>query len=89
MSKARNRDAIDGLNLSRSEMEILIYEANLSEEDTFIAQRRYISGIPNIEIAGEMSDKFGREINRKTVSARLRIIAGKMSGAYRKIENQL
>ena len=54
--------------LSRSQIEVILYEANLSLEDTKLARRYFIDRVPQIDVAMEM------DIDRKTVGARLRKI---------------
>ncbi len=85
MSRARNRDAVDALGLLRSDMELLIYEANLGEEDTRIAQLRYLHGLTTIEIAGELAERAGGIADRKTVGARLPNITQRMLEVYNRL----
>jgi len=54
--------------LSRSQIEVILYEANLGLEDTKLARRYFIDRVPQIDVAMEM------DIDRKTVGARLRKI---------------
>ena len=49
----------------------IIEQAALGEEDTFIATRYLLDGIPQIEIAEELGDKFEKSYNRSTISRRL------------------
>lgn len=49
----------------------IIEQAALGEEDTFIAIRYLLDGIPQIEIAEELGDKFEKSYNRSTISRRL------------------
>lgn len=71
MARARNKNSFAG-EMTRSEVENAIWEANLGQEDEEIAAMYYIDQIPMIEIAAEM------EMDRKTVGARLRKIENKI-----------
>ena len=70
MAKARPNGRFD--RLSRSEIENVIFEANLGKENTQIAQLYFIEQMPQIEIAGEL------RMDRKTVGERLKVISAKM-----------
>lgn len=83
MSRAKNLDEIDALRLSRTSMEILIYESNLGEKDTMVARLRYIGKKPMIEIAGELSDLTRCEVSRNTVARRLQEIKKNLLEHYR------
>ena len=62
--------------MTRSVAERVIYEANLGAEDTKIARMYYIERLPQIEIAAEM------QMDRKTISERLRWINRRMKTAW-------
>ena len=75
---ARERPAEGELgSMTRSVAERVIYEANLGAEDTKIARMYYIERLPQIEIAEEM------QMDRKTISERLRWINGQMKTAWK------
>lgn len=78
MSKARIRGSNQIENMSRSVLELAIYEANLGEENTYIAKRYFIDQIAQIDIAFEMSNRSGLEFSRSTVSRRLDEIRRKL-----------
>lgn len=75
MAKARPAEGELG-SMTRSVAERVIYEANLGTEDTKIARMYYIERLPQIEIAAEM------QMDRKTISERLRWINGQMKTAW-------
>ena len=75
MAKARPAEGELG-SMTRSVAERVIYEANLGAEDTKIARMYYIERLPQIEIAEEM------QMDRKTISERLRWINGRMKTAW-------
>lgn len=52
----------------RSDLEIAIFEANLGEKVGFVAQKRFIDGLGQIEICGEFEDRFNLPVDRATVS---------------------
>ena len=66
-------------NLLRSEIEQAIYQANLGETDTGIAQRYLIEQIPQIDIATE----YGCE--RSTISRRLPRIIDKVESTAQRL----
>lgn len=67
MSRRRTKFALVE-ELTRSEWEKVLYEANLGRTDTEIARLYFIDRVPQIEIAAELG------FVRKTVGARLRQI---------------
>lgn len=71
MARARNKNSFAG-EMTRTEVENAIWEANLGAEDEDIAEMYYIDQLPMIEIAAEM------ELDRKTVGARLQRIENKI-----------
>lgn len=75
MAKARPAEGELG-SMTRSVAERVIYEANLGAEDTQIARMYYIERLPQIEIAAEM------QMDRKTISERLRWINRRMKTAW-------
>lgn len=78
MSKARIRNCGSVGSLRRTDLEQMIYEANLGEENTYIAKRYFIDQIAQIDIAFEMSNRSGLEFSRSTVSRRLDEIRRKL-----------
>ena len=64
----------------------IIEQAALGEEDTFIATRYLLDGIPQIEIAEELGDKFEKSYNRSTISRRLPRIIHKIERAAIKLK---
>lgn len=66
-------------------MEILIFESNLGKRNTYVAIKRYIERKSMIEIAGELSDMYGREISRNTISDWLSEISERMLDVHKKI----
>ena len=75
---AKARPAVGELgSMTRSVAERVIYEANLGAEDTKIARMYYIERLPQIEIAA------GMQMDRKTISERLRWINGQMKAAWK------
>lgn len=76
MARARPAEGELG-SMTRSVAERVIYEANLGAEDTKIARMYYIERLPQIEIAAEM------QMDRKTISERLRWINGQMKTAWK------
>lgn len=81
MAKARPAEGELG-SMTRSVAERVIYEANLGAEDTKIARMYYIERLPQIEIAEEM------EMDRKTISERLRWINGQMKTAWQETDRE-
>lgn len=75
MAKARPAEGELG-SMTRSVAERVIYEANLGAEDTKIARMYYIERLPQIEIAEEM------QMDRKTISERLRWINARMKAVW-------
>ena len=74
---AKARPAVGELgSMTRSVAERVIYEANLGAEDTKIARMYYIERLPQIEIAEEM------QMDRKTISERLRWINARMKAVW-------
>lgn len=59
----------------------IIEQAALGEEDTFIATRYLLDGIPQIEIAEELGDQFKKSYNRSTISRRMPKIIRKIERA--------
>ena len=81
MAKARPAEGELG-SMTRSVAERVIYEANLGAEDTKIARMYYIERLPQIEIAAEM------QMDRKTISERLRWINRRMKTAWQKTDRE-
>ena len=81
MARARPAEGELG-SMTRSVAEIVIYEANLGAEDTKIARMYYIERLPQIEIAAEM------QMDRKTISERLRWINGQMKTAGQETDRE-
>lgn len=81
MAKARPAEGELG-SMTRSVAERVIYEANLGAEDTKIARMYYIERLPQIEIADEM------QMDRKTISERLRWINGRMKTAWQETDRE-
>lgn len=80
---AKARPAVGELgSMTRSVAERVIYEANLGAEDTKIARMYYIERLPQIEIAEEM------QMDRKTISERLRWINGRMKTVWQKTDRE-
>ena len=75
MAKARPAEGELG-SMTRTVAEGVIYEANLGAEDTKIARMYYIERLPQIEIAEET------QVDRKTISERLRWINRRMKTAW-------
>ena len=72
----------DGLDdLLRSDWIEVIDQAALGEEDTYIATRYLLDGIPQIEIAEELGDQFKKSYNRSTISRRMPKIIRKIERA--------
>ena len=76
MARARPAEGELG-SMTRTVAERVIYEANLGAEDTKIARMYYIERMPQIEIAEEM------QMDRKTISERLRSINGRMKTVWK------
>ena len=76
MARARPAEGTLG-SMTRTVAEGVIYEANLGAEDTKIARMYYIERLPQIEIAAEM------QMDRKTISERLRWINGRMKTVWK------
>ena len=81
MARARPAEGELG-SMTRSVAERVIYEANLGAEDTKIARMYYIERLPQIEIAAEM------QMDRKTISERLRWINGQMKTAWQETDRE-
>ena len=81
MAKARPAEGELG-SMTRSVAERVIYEANLGAEDTKIARMYYIERLPQIEIAAEM------QMDRKTISERLRWINRRMKTAWQETDRE-
>lgn len=81
MAKARPAEGELG-SMRRSVAERVIYEANLGAEDTKIARMYYIERLPQIEIAAEM------QMDRKTISERLRWINRRMKTAWQETDRE-
>ena len=81
MAKARPAEGELG-SMRRSVAERVIYEANLGAEDTKIARMYYIERLPQIEIAEEM------QMDRKTISERLRWINRRMKTAWQETDRE-
>ena len=81
MAKARPAEGELG-SMTRSVAERVIYEANLGAEDTKIARMYYIERLPQIEIAAEL------QMDRKTISERLRWINGQMKTAWQETDRE-
>ena len=64
----------------------IIEQAALGEEDTFIATRYLLDGIPQIEIAEELGNKFEKSYNRSTISRRLPRIIYKIERTATKLK---
>ena len=80
---ARGRPAEGELgSMTRSVAEIVSYEANLGAEGTKIARMYYIERLPQIEIAEEM------QMDRKTISERLRWINRRMKTAWQETDRE-
>jgi hypothetical protein len=85
MPKARYRTPASLNDLLYSEWEEVIEQANLGEEDGFIARRCLLDGIPQIDIAEEMGDRFAKSYNRSTLSRRMVHIIAKIERTARKL----
>ena len=81
MAKARPAEGELG-SMTRSVAERVIYEANLGAEDTKIARMYYIERLPQIEIAAEM------QVDRKTISERLRWINRQMKTVWQETDRE-
>lgn len=81
MARARPAEGELG-SMTRSVAERVIYEANLGAEDTKIARMYYIERLPQIEIAEEM------QMDRKTISERLRWINRRMKTAWQETDRE-
>ena len=81
MARARPAEGELG-SMTRTVAERVIYEANLGAEDTKIARMYYIERLPQIEIAEEM------QMDRKTISERLRWINGRMKTVWQKTDRE-
>lgn len=53
---------------SRSQLAAAIQEACLGEIDGYIARAYLIDKTPHIEIAGELAEKYGVQLDRSTVT---------------------
>jgi len=67
--------------LLRSDWIEVIEQATLGEEDTFIATRYLLDGIPQIEIAEELGNRFKKSYDRSTISRRMPKIIRKIERA--------
>ena len=65
---------IDGHRLNRDEIENLIYKAALGKTDEYIARAYYLDGLQHGEIAADLGDVLNKNIDRSTVSRRLKRI---------------
>lgn len=81
MARARPAEGELG-NMRRSVADRVIYEANLGVEGTKIARMYYIERLPQIEIAEEM------QMDRKTISERLRWINGRMKTVWQETDRE-
>ena len=81
MARARPAEGELG-SMTSSVAERVIYEANLGAEDTKIARMYYIERLPQIEIAEEM------QMDRKTISERLRWINRRMKTAWQETDRE-
>ena len=81
MARARPAEGELG-SMTRTVAERVIYEANLGAEDTKIARMYYIERLPQIEIAAEM------QMDRKTISERMRWINGQMKTAWQETDRE-
>ena len=81
MARARPAEGELG-SMTRSVAERVIYEANLGAEDTTIARMYYIERLPQIEIAAEM------QVDRKTISERLRWINRQMKTVWQETDRE-
>ena len=81
MARARPAEGELG-SMTRTVAERVIYEANLGAEDTKIARMYYIERMPQIEIAEEM------QMDRKTISERLRWINERMKAAWKETDRE-
>lgn len=73
---ARCKSRLSGV--SRSELERIIYESCLGEINEYIVRRYLIDRIPHIEIAGEISERYGIQMDRSSVSKRWEACRSKM-----------
>lgn len=78
MARARPAERDLG-NMTRTVAERVIYEANLGAENTKIARLYYIERMPQIDIAEEV------QMDRKTISERLRWINAKMKEVWKEM----
>ena len=81
MSRARGQQP----ELTRTELERVIYEANLGEEDGYIARRYFVDRVCQIDIAYEVSNRSGLEMSRSTISRRLEWIRKQLNRTAQKI----
>lgn len=79
MTQARIRVEPELAQLSRSQWERLIYEANLGTEDSDIARRYFIDKQCQIDIA------IDKDMDRKAVSRRVNNAQKRISAIYRHI----
>lgn len=56
--------------LSREDWERMIYQANLGREDTIIATKYLLDGIPQNDVAAELGDLYGCNYSRATIGRR-------------------
>jgi hypothetical protein len=85
MARARVRLSEGLSELLRSDWEEIIREANLGEENTFIAQRYLLDAIPQVDIAEELGDCFNKSYDRSTISRRLPSIIKKIEKTAKKL----
>lgn len=81
MSRARGQQP----DLTRTELERVIYEANLGEEDGYIARRYFVDRVCQIDIAYEVSNRSGLEMSRSTISRRLEWIRERLNRTAHKL----
>ena len=81
MSRARGQQP----DLTRTELERVIYEANLGEEDGYIARRYFVDRVCQIDIAYEVSNRSGLEMSRSTISRRLEWIRERLNQTAHKL----
>lgn len=68
-----------GRELTRSELEIVIFEANLRDADTFLAVERFIRGEAHVDICNSYYDRFRIDVSRATVTRRLEKIQKRLT----------
>ena len=85
MSKGRFKTPESLEALLHTEWMEVIEQANLGEEDGYIAKRCLLDGIPQIDIAAEMGDIFCKPFERSTISRRMVKILPKIERTARKL----